>query len=148
MGDTLHIVAPFARGGATDLVTRICADVLAKRLGLDVEITNEPGEGGTLGAARVVRAPADGRTLVMGTSSTHGICSAVFRYVPYDWARHFDAIAPLVRAQGVLVVSARSDMGCVADLVAQARARPGALTFGSAGFGQTIHLSGALFNAM
>lgn len=141
----MHIVAPFARGGATDLVTRIYADALGHLLNIPIDITNEPGDGGMRGASRVARAPADGGTVVMGTSSTHGICSAVFRNAPYDWARDFAPVAPLVMAPGVLVVPAASGIDSVADLIAKARAHPGTLTFGSAGFGQTIHLSGELF---
>src|SRR5437868_458986 len=89
---SVRIVAPFARGGATDLVARLYAGELAKRLGISVTIENEPGEGGTRGAARVARAAPDGSALVMGTSSTHGICSAIFREVPYDWAIDFAPI--------------------------------------------------------
>lgn len=144
-GEVLQVVAPFARGGATDLVTRIYADALAKRLGIEIEIDNEPGDGGTRGAARVARAKPDGRTVVMGSSSTHGICSAVFGDVPYDWRRDFEPVAPLVIAPGVLVVSATGGIESVADLIAKAGRQPGTLTFGSAGFGQTIHLSGELF---
>lgn len=143
--DGLLIVAPFAPGGATDLITRIYAEALGKRLGVPVAIENEPGDGGTRGAVRVARAKADGRTLLMGSSSTHGICSAVFPTVPYDWAADFKPIAPLVVAPNVLVVSSASGIDSVADLVARARAKPGTLTFGSAGFGQTIHLCGELF---
>ena len=145
---TIHIVAPFARGGATDLVTRLYADALAKRLGVAVEITNEPGDGGTKGAARVARAAPDGRMLVMGSSSTHGICSAVFSNLPYDWRRDFAPIAPLVLAPNVLVVSSASGIRSVGDLIARARTEPGKLTFGSAGYGQTIHLCGELFRAL
>jgi tripartite-type tricarboxylate transporter receptor subunit TctC len=145
--ETIHIVAPFARGGATDLATRIYADALAARLDVKVEVTNEPGDGGTRGAARVARAAPDGRTLVMGTSSTHGICSAVFSSVPYDWRRDFAPIAPLVVAPDVLVVPSASGIRSVADLIAAAHAQPGRLTFGSAGYGQTIHLCGELFRA-
>ena len=141
----MHIVAPFARGGATDLVTRIYADALGHLLGIPIDITNEPGDGGMRGASRVARARADGGTVIMGTSSTHGICSAVFRKAPYDWARDFVPVAPLVMAPGVLLVPAASGIDSVADLIAKARAHPGTLTFGSAGFGQTIHLSGELF---
>ena len=144
-GERLQVVAPFARGGATDLVTRIWAAALAERENFDIEIANEPGDGGTRGAAQVVHAKPDGRTLVMGTSSTHGICSAVFGHVPYDWQRDFAPVAPLVLAPGVLVVSPRSGIASVAELIERARSRPGELTFGSAGFGQTIHLCGELF---
>ncbi len=143
----LRIVAPFAPGGATDLITRIVAAELEHRLHVTIAIANEPGAGGTRGAAIAARAAPDGHTLVMGTSSTHGICASVFSNVPYDFARDFDPVALIAFTPNVLVVSARSGIGCVADLVAQARARPGALTFGSAGFGQTIHLCGALFAA-
>lgn len=141
----MRIVAPFARGGATDLATRLYADELATRLGITITIENEPGEGGTRGATRVARAAPDGSTFVMGTSSTHGICSAIFRDVPYDWAADFAPIAPVVFAPNVLVVSAASGIASVADLISKARANPGSLTFGSAGFGQTIHLCGELF---
>lgn len=144
-GDSLRIVAPFARGGATDLVTRIYADALQERLGVSIAIENEPGAGGTRGAARVARAQPDGRTVVMGTSSTHGICGAIFRDVPYDWAADFAPVALLVLAPNVLVVSAAGAIDSVGDLIASARAKPGTLTFGSAGFGQTIHLCGELF---
>lgn len=143
----LRIVAPFARGGATDLITRLLAEQLQNRLGKPVAVDNQPGAGGTLGATRVAHGPADGSTLVMGTSSTHGICSAVFRTLPYDPVADFVPVAPVAFAPNVLVVSAASACRSVADLAAQARARPGMLTYGSAGFGQTIHLCGELFKS-
>ena len=147
-GEKLLLVAPFARGGATDLVTRIYADALAKRERFQIEIRNEPGRGGTRAAARVAQAKPDGRTLVMGTSSTHGICSAVFERVPYDWQEDFAPVALLVVAPNVLVVPAQSGITSVAELVERARAKPGKLTFASAGFGQTIHLCGELYKAL
>jgi tripartite-type tricarboxylate transporter receptor subunit TctC len=144
----VRFIAPFARGGATDLVARLYADALADALGLAVTIDNEPGAGGTLGAARVARAAPDGGTLLMGTSSTHGIAAAVFGDMPYDWAHDFTPIAPLVLAPNVLVVPALRAIDSVADLVSAARDDPGALAFGSAGFGQTIHLCAELFKAI
>lgn len=141
----LRIVAPFARGGATDLVTRLIAGELERRLGASIAVDNQPGAGGTRGAASVAQAESDGYTLVMGTSSTHGICASVFRDVPYDFAADFEPVALVAFAPNVLVVSADSGIISVADVIAQARARPGTLTFGSAGFGQTIHLCGELF---
>jgi tripartite-type tricarboxylate transporter receptor subunit TctC len=143
----LHVVAPFAQDGATDLVTRLVATELGRRLGVAVTVDNQPGDGGTRGAARVARSRPDGHTLVMGTSSTHGICASVFRDVPYDFARDFAPVALVARAPNVLVVGAHSGIATVAELIAMARARPDALTFGSAGFGQTIHLCGELFKA-
>jgi tripartite-type tricarboxylate transporter receptor subunit TctC len=145
---SLSIVAPFARGGATDLVARIYAAALEEELGITVAIENEPGAGGTRGALRVARARPDGKTLVMGTSSTHGISNALFREMPYEWAADFTPIAPLVLAPNVLLVPAQGEVGSVAELEAKARARPATLTFGSAGFGQTIHLCGELFRAL
>lgn len=141
----LRIVAPFAQGGATDLVTRLVAGELERRLGASIAIENQPGDGGSRGAAVVARALADGNTLVMGTSSTHGICASVFREVPYDFVLDFAPVALIARAPNVLVVAAQSGIISVDELIALARARPNMLTFGSAGVGQTIHLCGELF---
>ncbi len=141
----LRLVAPFAAGGATDLVTRLVGDALARRLGADIAIENHPGHGGTRGAALVACAAPDGRTLVMGTVSTHGIGTSVFSDVPYDYVADFAPVALIALAPNVLVVGAHSGIDSVDTLIACARAAPGALKFGSAGYGQTIHVCGELF---
>ena len=81
---TIRIVAPYAPGGGVDLVARLIADPLSKALGQGVIVENRPGAAGTIGAALVARARADGHTLLLGTIATHGIAPSLYPSLPYD----------------------------------------------------------------
>jgi tripartite-type tricarboxylate transporter receptor subunit TctC len=143
-GKPVRIVVPFAAGGAIDIIVRAGAQQLAKDLGQPVIVDNRPGAGGNIGAEIVARSAADGYTLLAGTSATHGANPALYARLPYDARRDFVPIAHIAGVPNVLVVTPASGIRSLDELIRQARARPGGLSYGSAGSGTSLHLAGEL----
>lgn len=141
----LRLVIPFPAGGATDIVGRLLAQKLGAALGQQVVIDNKPGAGGTIGADLVAKAPADGHTLLLATSSTHSIGPALNPKMPYDAFRDFAPIAHVANAPSVLVVGAGFPKGNALDLIKTLKANPGKYNFGSSGIGTYPHLSAEMF---
>ena len=144
----VRIVVPFAPGGTTDISARIVAEHLAKALGQPVVVDNKAGAGGNIGAAEVAKAAADGYTLLMGTPGTQAINPFIYKSMPYDARRDLIPVSFVVRVPNVLVVNPSVKARSVAELVALARSRPGALNYGSPGNGTTGHLSNELLKGM
>jgi len=134
-------VVPFAPGGGSDLLARLVAQRLEKRLGKPFVIENRPGGGTTIGALTVVRAKPDGYTVLQATSTTMAIAVTLAKKLPYDPTRDLVPVALLTASPFVLTVSAASPVKSVADLIALARSKPGELNYGSAGPGSMHHLS-------
>jgi tripartite-type tricarboxylate transporter receptor subunit TctC len=141
----LRLVIPFPAGGATDIIGRLLAQKLGAALGQQVVIDNKPGAGGTIGADLVAKAPADGHTLLLATSSTHSIGPALNPKMPYDAFRDFAPIAQVAHAPSVLVVGAGFPKGNALDLIRTLKANPGKYNFGSSGIGTYPHLSAEMF---
>ncbi len=141
----LRLVIPFPAGGATDIVGRLLAQKLGAALGQQVVIDNKPGAGGTIGADLVAKAPADGHTLLLATSSTHSIGPALNPKMPYDAFKDFAPIAHVANAPSVLVVGAGFPKGNALDLIKMLKANPGKYNFGSSGIGTYPHLSAEMF---
>jgi tripartite-type tricarboxylate transporter receptor subunit TctC len=141
----VHIIVPFPAGGAIDIIVRTSAQQLSKELGQAMVIENRPGASGNIGADAVAKSAADGYTLLAGTSATHGANPALYTKLPYDARRDFLPVAHIAGVPNVLVVTPASGIRSVADLVRQASASPGKLSFGSAGSGTSLHLAGELF---
>jgi tripartite-type tricarboxylate transporter receptor subunit TctC len=141
----VRIVVPFAAGGAIDIIVRASAQQLSKELGQQMLIDNRPGAGGNIGADMVAKSAADGYTLLAGTSATHGVNPALYAKLPYDARRDFVPVAHIAGVPNVLVVTPASGIRSLDDLVRQARANPGRLSYGSAGSGTSLHLAGELF---
>jgi tripartite-type tricarboxylate transporter receptor subunit TctC len=141
----VRIVVPFAAGGAIDIIVRASGQQLSKELGQPVVIDNRPGASGNIGADAVAKSAADGYTLLAGTSATHGANPALYTKLAYDARRDFVPVAHIAGVPNVLVVTPASGMRSVADLVKQARAAPGKMSYGSAGSGTSLHLAGELF---
>ena len=141
----LRLVIPFPAGGATDIVGRLLAQKLGAALGQQVVIDNKPGAGGTIGSDLVAKAPADGHTLLLATSSTHSIGPALNPKMPYDAFKDFAPIAHVANAPSVLVVGAGFPKGGALDLIKELKARPGKYNFGSSGIGTYPHLSAEMF---
>jgi tripartite-type tricarboxylate transporter receptor subunit TctC len=139
------VVVPFGAGGGSDLLARLVAQQLEKRLGKPFVIENRPGGGTTIAAMSVIRATPDGYTLMQATSSTMAINVALAKHLPYDPVKDLVPVALLTSSPFLLTVSADSPVKSVADLIALAKAKPGALTYGSAGVGSMHHLSTELF---
>lgn len=144
---TTRIVVPFAAGGPIDVTARILAEAVKGTLGT-VIVENRPGAGGNIGVSAVAKAPADGLTLGIATTASHGINPWLFKQLPYDPARDFAAITQMLRVPNVLVMNAetaaRLNIHTVADLIAYGKANPGKLNYGSGGNGSAGHLAGEL----
>ncbi len=135
----IKIVVGFPAGGGVDTSARVVAQEMSKGLGQSMVIENKPGAAGTLGAAEVARSAHDGYT-VMVTPGGHAIFGAMFKSLPFDTVASFDWISNIVTVPFFVVVPGNSEFRSLADIVAKAKAQPGAVTFGSAGPGSTHHL--------
>lgn len=143
----VRFINPFTAGSAVDVVTRLIANDLAERLSAQVIVENRTGASGNIGTEAVARAPADGTTLLVGSPGTMGINPFLFRTLPYDAVRDFVAVSHAVSFPQVMVVSPQSPIRSLAELIAAAKARPGALNYASSGNGTTSHLAFELIRA-
>jgi tripartite-type tricarboxylate transporter receptor subunit TctC len=141
---SIRIIVAFGPGGGTDIVGRIIAQAMQERLGQPVVVENRPAAAGTLGNEVVARADKDGYTLGIMTAGQI-IAAVMSKSLRYDTKTAFDPVS-LVATAGLIIVT-RPDFpaGDVTALIAAAKANPGKLSFGSAGFGATQHFSGELF---
>jgi len=144
----VRIIVPFPPGGGTDIVAREVAQKLSQGLGQPFLIENRPGAGGTVGSEAVAKAPADGYTLGMATSSTHGVAPSVYPNLGYDAVRDFAPVTLIATTPFVLAVHPSLPVKSVSDLIALAKRQPGKLNYGSAGNGSGNHLATELFNMM
>jgi tripartite-type tricarboxylate transporter receptor subunit TctC len=143
----IRLVVPFPPGGPTDIVARPLGQLLAEALKQPVIVDNRGGAGGSIGADAVAKSAPDGYSLLMGTVGTNAINGALYRKLPYDPVRDFTPIALVASAPVALVVNPAASIKSVQDLIAQARANPDKLAFGSAGSGTPGHLTGEMFAA-
>ncbi|ROZ76183.1 tripartite tricarboxylate transporter substrate binding protein [Ramlibacter sp. WS9] len=141
----ITIVVPFPPGGSTDLIARQLANDLPKKLGGGTFVVdNKAGATGTIGAAAVARAPADGYTLLVASLGPFVIAPHLIK-VPYDALKDLDPISVAVQAPNVLVVPAASAHKTIAEVIAYEKANPGKMTFASSGNGSSDHLTAELF---
>jgi tripartite-type tricarboxylate transporter receptor subunit TctC len=143
----IRMVVPFAPGGPTDVAARLLGDKLGSVLGQSVIIDNKPGAGGTIGAADVARAPADGYTLLYGSTSTLAVSPALYAKLPYDAATAFAPVALVAKGPQLLVVNPSVPASNFAELVAYAKKNPGKLSYSSAGNGSIGHLTSEFVKA-
>jgi tripartite-type tricarboxylate transporter receptor subunit TctC len=144
----VRIVVPYAAGGGTDALARFLALGLEKRLGQPFIIENRPGQATATGAAYVARAAADGYTLLAATSSTLAINPSVYRKLAYDPLTDFSPISLVAAVPFVLVVNPSLPASSVAEFVAIAKEKPGALSYASGGMGAPHHIYMELFKSM
>ncbi|WP_127999711.1 Bug family tripartite tricarboxylate transporter substrate binding protein [Piscinibacter defluvii] len=140
----ISLVVPFPAGGTTDVLARALADKLQHGLGQPVIVESKPGAGATLGADHVAKAKPDGHTLLVGAVH-HTIASSVYKKLPYDFQKDFAPVTTIALVPNVLTVNAGNPAKTVAELVAQAKAQPGRLNYGSNGNGTAQHLIGTQF---
>jgi tripartite-type tricarboxylate transporter receptor subunit TctC len=140
----VHVIVPFTAGSATDILARTFGQKLAEIWSQSVIVDNRPGAGGTIGAALVAKAAPDGYTLLVH-SAAQAYNPSIYPDLPYDTAKDFIAIAPLAGQPNVLVVAPSAGINSVAELIAQARQKPGQLNYGSAGTGSGTHINGEKF---
>lgn len=140
----LRMIIPFTPGSGTDIVGRAVAERLQAALGQPIVAENRAGAGGTIGAAIVAKADPDGHTILV-QSSSHTVNPITYSNLPYDTVRDLSAITPLAALPNVLIVNPGKGIRSVQDLVAAAKARPGAMNYASAGQGSATHLNAERF---
>lgn len=144
----VRIIVPLAPGGTADTIARLIAEPLGARLGQSVIVENRPGGTNTIAAAAVARAPADGLTLLYAPPPVQILNPLMMRSLPYDAFADFAPVVALMRAPKLLVVRRDFPAADVAELIALAKQRPGAITFASSGIGSSAHLAASLFAQM
>lgn len=144
----IRIVCPFPPGGGVDITARAIGLELSKSLGQPVTVENKPGAGGNIAAAEVARSAPDGHTLFLTLNSLHSISPQLYSKLPFDAMKDFAFITPLVAFSNVLIVNPAASAKSVQELIAQAKAQPGKLTYASSGNGTNVHLVGELFRSM
>ncbi|MCC6869103.1 MAG: tripartite tricarboxylate transporter substrate binding protein [Burkholderiales bacterium] len=136
----VKIVVASVAGSAPDVLARLIAEKLGAALGQPVIVDNKPGAGGVVGIDAVAKAAPDGYTLAIGHDGTMAINTIVYKSLPYDPATDFAAIAPLGLNEFVLLTNPATGVRTVKEMIAYAKARPGKVSYGSAGVGTPNHL--------
>ncbi len=142
----IKLVVPYPPGGATDVIGRVMAQKLSVTLGQQVVVDNRAGAAGSIGAAAVAAAPADGYTLLMGAMTSHSISAALNpKVATFDMDKSFAPVAIVGTVPLVFVVNPSIKASTLAEFIALAKSRPGPLSFASAGNGSPQHLAGEMF---
>jgi tripartite-type tricarboxylate transporter receptor subunit TctC len=144
----VRIVVAFTAGGTTDIIARLVGAQLERRWGQPVVIDNRPGAGGNIGADHVAKSPPDGYTLLVGSVGPLAVNVSLYRNMPYDPRRDFAPVTLLAGVPNVLIVRPDFPARDVAELVAEAKKRPGQLSYASTGSGTSSHLSGVMLDNM
>lgn len=144
-GKTMRIVVPFPPGGSTDLLARRIGEKLSVALGQTVIVENRAGAGGTVGADHVAKSAPDGMTLLMGVTGSNAIAQALYPKLPYDVVKDFAPVSMVVSSPLVVTVNPAVKAETLAEFIALAKARPGSISYGSAGNGTSMHLTGEMF---
>ena len=144
----IKMIVSFPAGGGADVLVRILAKYMDQGLGQTIVVENKPGAGGNIGSDFVAKAKPDGYTILGGTISSHAINPSIYKSMPYDAAKSFQPITLIGTNANVLVVGAASPYKTVQDVIAAAKAKPGSISFASAGNGTSQHLSGELFKSL
>jgi tripartite-type tricarboxylate transporter receptor subunit TctC len=143
----VRAVVPFPAGGGTDILARILLQKMAERMSATFVIDNRAGAGGTIGTEIVAKAPPDGYTILVASSS-HTINPSVYRKIGYDPARDFAPVTLIASGPGILVIHPSVPAKTVKELIALGKAKPGQLNYASAGNGTPPHLAAELFKGM
>jgi tripartite-type tricarboxylate transporter receptor subunit TctC len=143
----VHLLVPYPAGGAVDVLTRTLGDVVSKTWGQTVIVENRPGAGGVIASQALAAAPPDGQTLIV-VASGHATNPFLYPKLPYDTFKDFTPISLLASSPNILLVRADSPFKTVADVIAEAKAKPGSLSFAHAGNGTSTHLAGELLKSL
>jgi tripartite-type tricarboxylate transporter receptor subunit TctC len=141
---TVTAISPFSAGNAVDIVGRVVLDQMSRQVGQPIIIENRPGAGGTTAFNAVAKANPDGYTVLLG-SSTFSSGVVLHKTLPYDTLHDFAAVIPFGAQPSVLVAAPSKGFKTVADLVAAAKAKPGAMNYASAGIGAASHIAAERF---
>lgn len=142
----IRMIVPWSAGSQTDLLARMIQPRLAEALGQTIVTDNRAGAGGTLGAALVAAAPADGHTFMV-QAAAHAVSPALYAKLPYDTVKDFAGISRVGSVPNVLVVAPSLGVKSIKDLIALAKQKPGQINFTSAGVGGGTHINGEQFKA-
>ncbi len=140
----VRLVVPYAAGGTTDVLARLLSPRLSETWGQSVVVENRGGANGNVGSDVVAKSPADGYTLLVGTSGSNAVNPSLYKHMPYDARRDLIYIAPIASTANVLLVNAASPHKSLKDLLAAAKQSPGKISYGSSGVGSVLHLCGVL----
>jgi tripartite-type tricarboxylate transporter receptor subunit TctC len=140
----IKVIVPFTPGSGTDIMARTVSEKLSLQLGQPVVIENRPGAGGTIGAALVAKAEPDGHTVLVHSSS-YTVTPSTYQNLPYDTLRDLTGVVPLGLLPNVLVIAPSKNIRSVRELVAMAKAKPGAMNSASVGIGSATHLNAERF---
>ena len=138
----IRVLVPFAPGGAVDTTARVLAQAMQQRVNWQFVVENRPGGNGFIATTAVAKAPADGYTLLMAHTGEFAVNPALFDNVPYELERDFAPITMVSDAPMLYLATAKAPFNTFQELVAQAKAKPGSITYGSAGNGSINHLAG------
>jgi tripartite-type tricarboxylate transporter receptor subunit TctC len=144
----IRIIVPYPPGGMTDILARAIGQKLGDKLGQPVVIDNRAGAGGTIGSNIAAKSAPDGYTLILGTFGTHAVNYALVEKLPYHPLKDFTPVIPVATVPNVLVVPTTSPIMSLADVLAQAREKPGRLSHASTGIGASPQLSLQLLKMM
>jgi tripartite-type tricarboxylate transporter receptor subunit TctC len=146
-GRPVHIVCPFAAGGPNDITARLIGQALSERLGQQFVVDNRAGAGANVGTEVVVRAPADGYTLLLA-SSANAVNATLYDKLSYNYIRDIAPVASILRVPNVMVVNPSVPAKTLLEFIAYAKANPGKLNMATSGNGSTTHVSGELFKEL
>ena len=141
----IRLIVPFTPGGSTDILARSIGQELTKAWGQSVIVDNVPGAGGSIGADKAAKAPADGYTLLMGHIGTLAVNPSLYPKLPYNPLKDFAPVAWVARVPNILVVNPAVPVKSVQDLVAYAKSKPGQMSYGSGGNGSAANLATEYF---
>ena len=139
------IIVPFAAGGTTDLFGRMLASHLQAKYGKPFVVENRAGAAGNLGTTAAARAPADGYTILIGTTGPFGINPTLYTKLPHDTVKDFQPVTLIARVPNLLVVNNKLPVKTVPELIAHLKANPDKLSYGSSGVGSSQHLGTEFF---
>jgi tripartite-type tricarboxylate transporter receptor subunit TctC len=143
----VHILVPYPAGGGVDILARTLGDVVSRQWGQAVVVENRPGAGGVVASQVLAQASPDGYTLIV-VASGHATNPFLYPKLPYDTFKDFTPISLLADSPNILLVKADSPFKTLGDVIAQAKAKPGSLSFAHAGTGTSTHLAGELLKSL
>jgi tripartite-type tricarboxylate transporter receptor subunit TctC len=143
----VHLIVFYAAGGGNDIIARLMGQWLSQRLGQSFVIENRPGGGGNLGTEYVVRAPADGYTLLL-SSTANTVNASLYDKLDFNFVRDIAPVASISYEPNIMVVNPSVPAKTILEFIAYAKANPGKINYGSAGIGSSQHMSGELFKMM
>ena len=142
------LLVPYPPGGTSDIVARLVSERLTAKLGQPFVVQNKGGAGGQIGTQEVARAKPDGYTLLLGTINTHGINAALYERLPYRTIEDFAPVTLVIDTPNVILANKNAPFKDLKGMIAYARAKPGALNFGSTSLGGSPHMSGELLKTL